>query len=212
MSDEQLAQLLETRMKQVGQLRSIYEHFHYSVDKHLRKTVLDYHDKAMQLSQVHGQMQNSSLRVNREALVKMREEQEMFARDYRMALFLSVVITLVFWVWVRRHYIHQSEVELTALQPGTSVDTTAATAAAAEVNGGAPQHQAALARLSPSVTGAGHWGGYYFGSEKRSARYRETAWEQEKRLEAMRTAANANHTSANAAATPQQSGASTASG
>lgn len=175
MSNEELATLLRTRESQVQQLRSIYERFHYEVDKHFRLTVLDYHDKAMQLSQVHGQMQNSSLRINREALSKMREEQEMLNRDLRIVVVICIAVVFSFWVWARRHYVHKEELEGAGYRPygeeaATATATSLPTAGAAVV-------------VAPSVTGAGSYGtGNWFGSEKRSARYRETAWEAEQRL------------------------------
>eukprot|EP00796_Vickermania_ingenoplastis_P010017 gene10017-6994_t len=212
MTDEELVELLKTREGQVEKLRAIYERFHYEVDKHLRRTVLDYHDKAMQLSQVHGQMQHSSLRINREALSKLREEQEMLTRDKRLVFFLCVVFTACFWVWVRRHYIRKEELETAMAGSAASITArggqreTAAQAqlrqrdgddsAAKERSSSALSHERMQARVAPSVTGAGYYGGgNWFGSEKRSARYRETAWEREQREKMEQLEAEHQHSS-----------------
>lgn len=222
MSIEELATLLATRKEQVRRLRQIYERFHYEVDKHFRRTVLDYHDKAMHLSQVHGQIQHSSLRINREALAKLREEQEMLTRDKRLVLFLCVIVVAAFWIWTRRHYIHKEELALSVGNRGkamngkkTSTDswnrqdrkeavtekekTCPASSAVKEeeavkkgllsrtsASGSEKADETlALHRVSPSVTGAGAYGGgNWFGNPKRSARYRETAWEREQREKA----------------------------
>lgn len=193
MTTDELVTLLQTREKQVLKLREIYERFHYEVDKHFRRTVLDYHDKAMHLSQVHGQIQHSSLRINREALSKMREEQEMLTRDKRLVLFVCVIAVVIFWVWTRRHYVHKDELALAVPQrwklkeskgeaytapgdkgPFSTVVDSPASAPVGKV--------LSLHRVSPSITGAGAYGGgNWFGNPKRSARYRETSWEKEQR-------------------------------
>ncbi|CCW62989.1 unnamed protein product [Phytomonas sp. EM1] len=156
MSDDELIALLRTREKQVHQLRSIYENFHYEADKHFRKMVFDYHDKTLQLSQVHGKMQEVSYQISREVLKQLREEQEKLSRDIRMALILSTVITLVFWVWVRRHYVALKELE---------------------------EDPDAIRRatMAPPITGIGAYSGNWFSSSKRSARSWETSWEKEVR-------------------------------
>jgi hypothetical protein len=105
MTDADLETLLTTKDRQIGELRHIYENFHYEVDKRFRTMVLDYHDKAMQLAKVHGDMQNSSLNIQREALMRMRMRDEARNRDRRLVQFLCVVATIVFWFWLRRHYI-----------------------------------------------------------------------------------------------------------
>lgn len=217
MSENELATLLDTRKEQVRKLREVYERFHYEVDKHFRRTVLDYHDKAMHLSQVHGQIQHSSLRINREALAKLREEQEMLTRDKRLVLFLCVIFVLSFWVWTRRHYIHKEELDLAMVgkrEKGRTPRTSRSSmherregsssssgdeieelekvdrallprAAAAAGSDRKSEETVALHRVSPSVTGAGSYGvGNWFGNPKRSARYRETAWEKEQREKA----------------------------
>lgn len=193
MSTDELITLLQTREKQVLKLREIYERFHYEVDKHFRQTVLDYHDKAMHLSQVHGQIQHSSLRINREALAKMREEQEMLTRDKRLVLFVCVIAVVMFWVWIRRHYVHKDELALAVSQrakgkkskgeadsmPGVGEEfsTVVDSPDSASV-----ENVLSLHRVSPSITGAGAYGGgNWFGNPKRSARYRETSWEKEQR-------------------------------
>lgn len=161
MTDEELVTLLRTREQQVGQLRQIYENFHYEVDKHYRKMVLDYHDKALQFSQVHGRMQNASMQINREALVKMREEQEMMTRDKRLTMLVCIVFTIGFWAWVRRHYIRRKELE-------TQMEADA--------------YDAKLrSSMATSVTGSGSYNDNFFGSTKRSGRSWETSWEKEVR-------------------------------
>lgn len=74
MTDEKLITLLKTRDQHVRDIRRIYESFHYNADTCFRTIVFDDHDRAMQLSQVHGRMQWASLQIKREALVKVREE------------------------------------------------------------------------------------------------------------------------------------------
>ncbi|EPY28324.1 hypothetical protein STCU_05188 [Strigomonas culicis] len=168
MSDEALLRVFQQREQQVRQLRAVYEQFHYHADKHYRKMVFDYHDKAAQLSQVHGRMQAASLQVNREALKQMREQQEMYERDKRLVLFLSGVVVFLFWVWVRRHYISKKEVlfdhEGSGKGPEAYVDP-------------------AYVRMqhSVSVTGSGSYNENYFSSSKRSGRTWETTWEREVR-------------------------------
>ncbi|CCW70300.1 unnamed protein product [Phytomonas sp. Hart1] len=156
MSDDELVELLRTRERQVHQLRSIYENFHYEADKHFRKMVFDYHDKTLQLSQVHGKMQEVSFQINREVLKQLREEQETYTRDTRMAFIFSSILTFWFWIWVRRHYIALKELE---------EDPDAIQRAA----------------MAPSVTGIGSYSWNCFSSSKRSARSRETSWEKEVR-------------------------------
>lgn len=157
LTDGELVALLSTRESQVRQLRQIYENFHYEADKHFRKMVFDYHDKTLQLSQVHGRMQQASVQVNREALVRMREEQEMLTRDKRLMLLICTVVTLVFWVWVRRHYVARQSLE------------------------GDPSSAPDRAALSRTVTGAGSYNDNFFGSANRNARFKDTAWEKEVR-------------------------------
>ncbi|KAK7200116.1 hypothetical protein NESM_000061600 [Novymonas esmeraldas] len=157
MTDDELAATLQTRDEQIRQLRVIYENFHYDADHHFRKMIFDYHDKTMQLSQVHGRMQQASLQINREALSKMRDEQDMMTRDKRIIFTLCTVWTLVFWVWVRRHYVRSRELEQ---EPLVARD---------------------WAQMSPSITGIGSYNDNFFGSNKRNARFTETAWERELR-------------------------------
>lgn len=157
MTDDDLVVLLRTRVRQVRDLRKIYENFHYEADKCFRKMVLDYHDKALQLSAIHGKMQATSLQVNREVLSKLREEQEMLTREKRLIIFISIVFTTVFWVWLRRHYVRRSDIN-------AGVRTVME-----------------RAELSPSVSGMGAYGTNLFGSAKRSARTWETSWEAELR-------------------------------
>ncbi|KAH9597594.1 hypothetical protein LSM04_004486 [Trypanosoma melophagium] len=156
MSNEELEKLLHIRERQVQQLRTVYEAFHYEADKCFRTMVFDYHEKALQLSQVHGKMQLGSLQISREALVKMREQQEMYSRDHRLALTVCTIFTFVFWVWVRRHYVRREELY-------------------------GEEMQLRLASNSPSITGIGSYNENIFGSAKRSARYVETSWEREVR-------------------------------
>lgn len=171
-SNEELLRLLQEREEQVQKLRQIYENFHYEVDKHLRKTILDYHDKAMGLSQVHGRMQHTSLRINREVLEKLREEQEMLTRDKRLIMFLCMLVVFIFWVWVRRHYVRREELEVYRRKDALR-------------DLGEDAYASPPGVVAPSVTGPGYYGGgNWFGNEKRSARYRETAWEKEQRLRA----------------------------
>lgn len=157
MTDSELIETLRTRDEQIHQLRAIYEGFHYEADKHFRKMIFDYHDKTMQLSQVHGRMQQASLQINREALSKMRDEQDMMTRDKRIIFTICTLWTLIFWVWVRRHYVKRRELELEPLDGRE------------------------WAQMSPSVTGAGSYNENVFGSNKRNARFTETAWERELR-------------------------------
>ncbi|RNF00095.1 hypothetical protein TraAM80_07803 [Trypanosoma rangeli] len=89
MSAEELETLLRTREQEAQQLRAVYENFHYEVDK------------TMNLSQVHGMMQLRSLQISHEALVKLREQQEMYSRDHRLLVTVCTVFTFAFWVWVR---------------------------------------------------------------------------------------------------------------
>lgn len=168
MTDEELITVLRTREKQVGQLRRVYENFHYEADKHYRKMVLDYHDKALQFSQVHGRMQNASLQINREALVKMREEQEMLDRDKRLVFLACTVITACFWLWVRRHYVKKKELE-TQMEADT-------------------YDSKLRSSMATSVTGSGSWNDNLFGSTKRSGRSWETTWERETRERRQRKA------------------------
>ncbi|ORC89458.1 uncharacterized protein TM35_000122330 [Trypanosoma theileri] len=156
MRDEELETLLQTRERQVNELRRVYESFHYEADKCFRTMVFDYHEKALQLSQVHGKMQLGSLQISREALVKMREQQEMYSRDHRLALTVCTVFTFLFWIWVRRHYVRREELF-------------------------GEEMQLRVAANSPSVTGIGSYGENIFGSAKRSARNVETSWEREVR-------------------------------
>ncbi|KEG10342.1 hypothetical protein DQ04_03851040 [Trypanosoma grayi] len=156
MPTQQLETLLRTREQQVRKLQAIYENFHYEADKRFRTMVFDYHDKALQLSQVHGKMQLGSLQISREALVKMREQQEMYNRDHRLVLTVCTVFTFVFWVWVRRHYIRREDLDGTEAQLRVPINTR-------------------------SVTGIGSYNENPFGSSKRSARNMETAWEREVR-------------------------------
>lgn len=157
MTDEQLTDTLRLRDEQVAQLRRIYENFHYEADKHFRKMIFDYHDKTMQLSQVHGKMQQASLQINREALARMRDEQDRMTRDKRLIFALCTIWSLVFWIWVRRHYVQRRELEQ---EPLSAMDR---------------------AVMNPSVTGAGSYGNNFFGSSKRSGRFAETSWEREVR-------------------------------
>jgi hypothetical protein len=157
MSDEQLVDTLHLRDSQIAQLRAIYENFHYEADKHFRKMIFDYHDKTMQLSQVHGKMQQASLQINREALARMRDEQDRMTRDKRLVFTLCTLWSIIFWVWVRRHYVMKRELEQETISP---VDR---------------------AQMSASVTGAGSYGNNLFGSSSRNARFAETAWEREVR-------------------------------
>lgn len=159
MTDEELVTLLRTRESQVTQLRQVYQNFHYEADKHYRKMVLDYHDKSLQFSQVHGRMQNASIQINREALVKMREEQEMMTRDMRLTVISCLIFIFGFWAWVRRHYVGRRELE-----------------AQIEADG----YDASLrSTMAHSITGSGSFNDNFFGSTKRSARSWETAWERE---------------------------------
>ncbi|KAL7700888.1 hypothetical protein NQL31_005589 [Lotmaria passim] len=157
MTDEQLTDTLRLRDEQVAQLRRIYENFHYEADKHFRKMIFDYHDKTMQLSQVHGKMQQASLQINREALARMRDEQDRMTRDKRLIFTLCTIWSLIFWIWVRRHYVQRRELEQ---EPLSAMDR---------------------AVMNPSVTGAGSYGNNFFGSSKRSGRFAETSWEREVR-------------------------------
>ncbi|KAG8342696.1 hypothetical protein TRVL_06475 [Trypanosoma vivax] len=161
MSLSDLETLLNTREEQVRKLRLVYENFHYEMDKRFRTMVFDYHEKALQLSQVHGKMQLGSLQISREALVKMREQQEMYSRDHRIVVAACTILTFIFWVWVKRHYVRREELF------------------------GAVQQQLEMAArggtVSRSVTGAGCYDGNIFGSAKRNARNRETSWEREVR-------------------------------
>ncbi|KAG5506096.1 hypothetical protein GH5_05778 [Leishmania sp. Ghana 2012 LV757] len=157
MTDNELVETLRTRDEQIRQLRAIYESFHYEADKHFRKMIFDYHDKTMQLSQVHGRMQQASLQINREALSKMRDHQDMMTRDKRIIFTICTLWTLVFWVWVRRHYVKRRELERE------------------------PSGAREWAQMSPSITGAGSYNDNVFGSNKRNARFMETAWEREVR-------------------------------
>lgn len=111
MTDEQLQTLITTKDRQIGELRNVYENFHYEIDKRYRKMIFDYHDKALTLSKVHGDMQMSSLTINREALQKMRERDEARNRDRRLVQTICLFVTLVYWVWLRRHYIDAKEAE-----------------------------------------------------------------------------------------------------
>ncbi|KPA78227.1 putative mitochondrial hypothetical protein [Leptomonas pyrrhocoris] len=157
MTDERLVDTLRLRDEQIAQLRLIYESFHYDADKHLRKMIFDYHDKTMQLSQVHGKMQQASLQINREALARMRDEQERMTRDKRLIFTLCTLWSIIFWVWVRRHYVKRRELESAWV---SVVDR---------------------AQMSPAVTGIGSYGDNFFGSNKRNARFAETSWEREVR-------------------------------
>lgn len=115
MTNEQLTSLLRTRDEQIGQLRSVYEHFHYEVDKRHRTMIFDYHDKAIHLSHVHGVMQMNSVQINREALVRMRERDEAANRDKKLTFTICIVATFVYWLWLRRHYAPVDEDEDTRL-------------------------------------------------------------------------------------------------
>ncbi|EAN95064.1 hypothetical protein C3747_7g327 [Trypanosoma cruzi] len=156
MSSEELETLLRTREKQVQQLRAIYENFHYEADKRFRTMVFDYHEKAMNLSQVHGKMQLGSLQISREALVKLREQQEMYSRDHRLMVAICTLFTFVFWVWVRRHYVRHEDLF-------------------------GDDSQLRIPKNQRSVTGMGSYNENLFGSAKRSARNMETSWEREVR-------------------------------
>lgn len=157
MTDEDLEALLRTREQQIRQLRAVYENFHYEADKCFRTMVFDYHEKALQLSQVHGKMQLGSLQISREALVKMREQQEMYSRDHRILVVICSVFGFVFWVWVRRHYVRREE-----------------------LCGGGDVCLRPLGNQRP-VTGIGSYNENVFGSAGRSGRALETSWEREVR-------------------------------
>ncbi|RNF24475.1 uncharacterized protein Tco025E_02445 [Trypanosoma conorhini] len=156
MSAAELETLLRTREQQVQQLRAVYENFHYEVDKRFRTMVFDYHEKAMNLSQVHGKMQLGSLQISREALVKLREQQEMYSRDHRLLVTVCTVFTFAFWVWVRRHYVRREDLF-------------------------GDESQMRIPGNQRSVTGVGSYNENVFGSAKRSARNLETSWEREVR-------------------------------
>ncbi|EAN77571.1 uncharacterized protein TEOVI_000131000 [Trypanosoma equiperdum] len=160
MTNTELETLLKQREQQVRQLRVVYENFHYEVDKCFRTMVFDYHEKALQLSQVHGKMQLGSLQISREALVKMREQQEMYSRDHRIVLTICTVLSFAFWVWVRRHYVHREE--LYGVQPERQQDSSAR-------------------ERTRSVSGAGSFNENLFTSAKRNSRNVETSWEREVR-------------------------------
>ncbi|CAD2220992.1 hypothetical protein, conserved [Angomonas deanei] len=162
MTTEALLQLLDRRETQIKQLRSIYENFHYQCDKNYRKMIFDYHDKAAQLSQVHGRMQAASIAISRDTLMQLREEQEMYNRDKRLIFAVCVVFVVLFWVWVRRHYISRKEVMNHTAEGHFGLDRM---------------------EKSVSVLGAGSYGGGagMFGKGKRSARTWETDWEREVR-------------------------------
>lgn len=153
MTDDELITVCRTRERQIRQLRSIYSNFHYEADKHFRRIIFDYHDKALQLSQVHGKMQQNSLETNREAIRSMRVEQEMLARDKRFIFLCSILTVALFWGWVRRHYVRRNE-----------------------LSGEDPK-----ARLRMVSGGPGIHNENIFSSVNRSARSRETPWETEMR-------------------------------
>lgn len=157
MGDRELVETLQLRDRQIHELRTIYENFHYDADRHFRKMIFDYHDKTMQLSQVHGRMQQASLQINREALTKMRDEQEMMTRDKRIVFTICTLWCVVFWVWVRRHYVQRRELERD------------------------PMEGSEWAAMTPSVTGIGSYNDNFLGSRRRSARAVETTWERELR-------------------------------
>lgn len=174
MSDEALLHLFHEREQQVRQLRAVYEQFHYYCDKNYRKMIFDYHDKAAQLSQVHGRMQAASLQINREALKQMREQQEMYERDKRLVFFMSGLVVFLFWIWVRRHYIAKKEVLLDYDQ--VNRENLA--------NKDGPSYvDATYERMKHSspITGIGSYDWNFFSSSKRSGRTWETTWEKEVR-------------------------------
>lgn len=122
LSDEELQTLILTKDRQIADLRRIYENFHYEVDKRFRTMIYDYHDKALSLSKVHGDMQAQSVTINREALIRMRERDEARNRDRRMTQVICFFSTLLFWIWVRRHYVLAKEGEDPELsQPITGI-------------------------------------------------------------------------------------------
>nr|CCC93360.1 conserved hypothetical protein [Trypanosoma congolense IL3000] len=160
MATTQLEALLRRRDDQVRQLRVVYENFHYEADKCFRTMVFDYHEKALQLSQVHGKMQLGSLQISREALVKMREQQEMYSRDHRIVVTICTIFSFLFWIWIRRHYVRREELFGTTLDGGKAVDRRSETR---------------------SVCGAGSFNENPFSSVRRNARNVETSWEREVR-------------------------------
>ena len=118
MSVEELTKLLVTRDGQIAKIRAIYEEFHYGVEKKYRKQIFDYHDKAVQFSQVHGQMQSASINMTKEALLRMREQQEIEHRDVKLVYTLCIIFVIGFWVYLRRHYIKLSQLEEVELTSG----------------------------------------------------------------------------------------------
>ena len=111
LSNDELIQMLKLRDKQIADIRHIYENFHNEVEKQYRKQIFDYHDKAISFSQTHGQMQNQSINHTREALVKLREQEELEHRDLKIVYTVCLVATIAFWLWVRSHYIAKADLE-----------------------------------------------------------------------------------------------------
>eukprot|EP00742_Colponemidia_sp_Colp-10_P024578 GILJ01029525.1.p1 GENE.GILJ01029525.1~~GILJ01029525.1.p1 ORF type:complete len:140 (+),score=16.00 GILJ01029525.1:151-570(+) len=101
-------------------------------------------------------MQSHSINHTREALTRLREQEELEHRDLKICYTVCLFSTLVFWVWVRSHYISKSE-----LQFATPTD----------------------AGEAPFTTRSGGIPYIDWFSKKLSGNSRETAWEKEKRLE-----------------------------
>ena len=120
LSVEDLSKMLVTRDTQIAQLRAIYEEFHYGVEKKYRRQIFDYHDKAVQFSQVHGQMQSASINMTKESLLRMREQQELENRDVKLIYTICILFVIAFWVYLRRHYINTTQIEEIEMTSGGS--------------------------------------------------------------------------------------------
>lgn len=112
MSLKDLETLVEGRERQVKELRLLYENFHYEVEKRFRHQVLDAQDSAASLAKIHGNMQLSMFTRNREALASMRLRQEANDRERRAIMFGLGISTVIYWVYLRQHYVNMKHAEL----------------------------------------------------------------------------------------------------
>ena len=101
---KQLEELVELREKQVLQLKGIYEVYQNDVEGKYRKQVYDYHDKSIDFSKVHGQIQQRAMSNHREMLKGIREQDWKEDREKNLIFFILISITLVYYLWLQVHF------------------------------------------------------------------------------------------------------------
>ena len=101
---DELAALLEKRVKQIQELREIHEVTHLSAEKQWRLQMFGYEERAMILGEKAGQTSAAQTAWAREELKQIRMEDQAKNRDQTLVFCLCLIFCIWYWYHLAKIY------------------------------------------------------------------------------------------------------------